>query len=363
MPENPEGQERTEEPTPKRLQEARDRGQVAKSLDVTSSLILLLGTLVLFLFGNYLSTNLQNFFRQIFQTMSKISLNNEESINDFLRNTVETTGLIIFPVIVLIFFVALVGEIAQVGVRIAPKKFTEGVDFKKIFNPLPGIRRIFFSKRTLVELFKSFFKMFIIFGVIYWILSGKLEKFILLPSLPISEISSFMFDITFELTYKVAIAYILIAVADFAYQKYQYREDLKMTKQEVKEEHRQTEGDVLIKSRLRAIARDRLRKILRERVKNADVVITNPTHIAVALQYKPETMDAPVVVAKGVDYLAEKIIEIARQAGVPIVRNPTVAQTLYRLVPVDHVIPVSLYRAIAEILAFVYSQQHKSWSN
>ncbi len=360
MAENPEGQEKTEEPTPKRLEEARERGQVAKSIDTTSALVLLLGTLTLFLFGDFLAANLKIFFRSIFRIATEVEPANIEQLLDFGHQLLAFLTITILPILLIIFLVAFTGEVAQVGLKIATKKFTEGVDFKKFINPLPGLRRLFFSKRTVVELLKSFFKMGIIMGVMYWVLSGQIELFILLPSLPMTQIASFMFDIAFELTYKVAIAYILIAIGDYAFQKYQHREDLKMTKQEVKDEMKQMEGDVKIKARLRALARERLRKLILQRVKEADVVITNPTHYAVALQYKADTMDAPIVVAKGVDYLALKIIELARSAKVPIVQNPPLAQTLYKLVDIDEMIPESLYRAVAEVLAYVYTQRRAS---
>ncbi len=359
MAETPEGQEKTEEPTPKRLEEARERGQVAKSIDTTSALILLLGTLTLFLFGDLLSQNLRTFFRALFQIAPNIPIANPDELLQFTRNIVAFLAITLAPILLLIFLVAFIGEVSQVGLKIATKKFTEGVDFKKFINPLPGLRRLFFSRRTVVELLKSFFKMGIIMGVMYWVLAGQIEQFVLLPSLPLPAITKFMFDIAFELTYKVGIAYILIAAGDYAFQKYQYREDLKMTKYEVKEEMKQMEGDVKIKARIRALARERLRKLILQRVKEADVVITNPTHYAVALQYKPEHMDAPIVVAKGVDYLALKIIDIARQAKVPIIHNPPLAQTLYRIVDIDEMIPESLYRAVAEVLAYVYTQRGK----
>jgi flagellar biosynthetic protein FlhB len=169
-----------------------------------------------------------------------------------------------------------------------------------------------------------------------------------------------MFGLTFELVWKSGLAYLVLGMADFYYQKWNYTEELKMTKQEVKEENKQQEGDLQAKMRIRQMGRDRIRKIMLKNVAKADVVITNPTHYAVALKYDPLQSDAPVVVAKGVDFLAQRIKDIARAHDVPIVEDKPLARLLYRIVDVDQTIPESVFTAVANVLAYVWKLKKKA---
>lgn len=353
MAENKEGQEKTEPASAKRIREARARGQTAKSMDITTAAVLLLGGIIVFLLGSPAMTDIQKFMQIIFIESSTIQLT-FENISSYYFKFILFFLKLILPIVSIIFFIVLVAEISQTGLHIATKKFTEGLNFKKIFNPLSGIKKIFFSGRSLFELAKSLVKIFILGFIVYGILENRVEETIDLIEKPISEIGSFLAEVSLEIVAKVGAVYILIAVADMIYQKYRYKEDLKMTKQEVKEENKQAEGDPRVKARLRSIMRSRIRKLMLKNVKTADVVITNPTHFAVALAYNPSKMSAPVVIAKGADYLAAQIRIIAEENQIPIVEQAPLARALFFSTDVDMEIPENLFKAVAQVLAYVY---------
>lgn len=354
MAQNKDGMEKTEQATPKKLNEARDRGQVAKSLDVTTAAILLIGGLSVFMFLGSISNSVMDLSRSVFGNISNITLS-QENIPFYFGKFAMFLLKVVGPIILLVFIVALAAEIAQVGFRIATKKFTEGLRFKQIFNPFQNLKRIFFSSYSLFELAKGVVKIIILGLVAYSVLSNKDKELVSILQMPFNEIVNLMFRISLELVWKIGVVYIVIAVADFAFQKWRFKNDMKMTKQEVKEEWKQMEGDPLVKSRLRSIMRTRLRQIMLKNVPSADVIVTNPTHFAIALKYNQEEMSAPKVLAKGVDYLALKIREIASENEIPIVENPPLARQIYYNVDVDQEIPEELYKAVAQVLAYVYS--------
>lgn len=353
MAENKEGQEKTEEPTSRRLEEARNRGQVGKSNDVTTSAILLIGGMLLFLWGGSIMSGYRGFMVYVLHNSASFEITYQNVLSNFYKLMGMLAGMVL-PLMLTVLAVALLGEIAQVGLKIANKKFTEGLNFKKIFNPFGGIKKVMFSTNSLVELAKSFIKLIALGGFAVYIIYDRREEYVALANRPFFDLADLMVDVSFELVLKVGIAYIAVAFADYYYQKWKYRNELKMTKQEVKDENKQSEGDQMIKSRMRAIMRSRLRKIMMQNVPKADVVITNPTHFAVALKYKPGQDSAPIVVAKGVDFLALKIREVATQHGVPIVEEPPLARQLYFTVDVEQEIPEKLFKAVAQILAYIY---------
>lgn len=354
MAETPEGKEKTEPATPRRLSEARQRGQVAKSVDFTTAVMIILGGFLTLLYMGVLSQGIQNFFQ--LNLINSFNFNiTSESIARLFYDVIIFLAKFLLPLILLVFIFVVVSEISQVGLHLATKKFTKGLNFRSIFNPLAGIKRIFFSGRAYFELAKSLAKIFILGWVVYSVLKKYIELDLFLVAKPINSIPQLMFKVTFELIAKVGAVFILIAIADRIYQKYRYKEDLKMTKEEVKEEARQSEGDPTVKARIRGLMRQRLRKIILKNIQTrADVVVTNPTHFAVALEFKPYKMPAPVVVAKGVDYMALKIREIAMENGIPIVEEPPLAQALYYSVEIDQEIPEFLFKAVAQVLAYVY---------
>lgn len=354
MAQNKDGAEKTEQATPKRLNEARDRGQVAKSMDVTTAAILLIGGLSVFMFINSISNNVMDLSRSVLGNISNITLT-EQSIPTYFTKFALFLFKVVGPVIIFIFIIALVAEIAQVGFKIATKKFTEGSHIKQIFNPFQNLKRVFFSSYSLFELGKGILKIIILGLVAYSVLQTKDKELVSLLQMPFNEIVKLMFRISLELVWKMGVVYLLIAAADYFFQKWKFKNDMKMTKQEVKEEWKQMEGDPLIKSRIRSMMRGRLRQIMLKNVPSADVIVTNPTHFAIALKYDQKEMSAPRVIAKGVDYLALKIREIASENDVPIIENPPLARQIYYNVEVDQEIPEELYQAVAQVLAYIYS--------
>ncbi|OGU18413.1 MAG: flagellar biosynthesis protein FlhB [Ignavibacteria bacterium GWB2_35_12] len=358
MAENKEGQEKTEPASAKRLNEARARGQVSKSFDVTTAAMMLFGGIIVFLFGKALISGLQEFMRYIFYNSSSINIT-QDNIGSIFLQLLLFLAKVLLPILVLVMLIAFVAEVSQVGFKFATKKFTEGLHFKRIFNPIGGLRKIFMSGRAVFELVKSFAKLLLFSLIVYQVLSSRAEETVGLMERPIDDIGAFIASVCFELLTKISLVFILIAIADFFYQKYRFREDMKMTKQETKEESKQTEGDPKIKQRIRSILRSRLRKLMLKKVKTAEVVITNPTHFAVALSYKSEDMSAPILVAKGLDYLALQIREIAEQSGVPIVEDPPLARVIYYKVDVEQEIPENLFKAVAQVLAYVYHLKRK----
>ncbi|MCL5990651.1 MAG: flagellar biosynthesis protein FlhB [Bacteroidetes bacterium] len=359
MAENKEGQEKTEPASAKRLNEARARGQVSKSMDVTTAAMMLFGGIIIFLFGNALISGIQDFMRYMFYNSSSINIT-DNNVGSLFIQILLLLSKILLPILVLIMIIALIAEVSQVGFTFATKKFTEGNHFKQIFNPFSGLKKIFMSGRAVFELVKSFAKLLLFSLIVYQVLDARAEETVGLMERPIEDIGAFIAAVCFELLIKISVVFILIAVVDFFYQKYRFKEDMKMTKQETKEETKQTEGDPKIKQRIRSILRSRLRKLMLKKVRTAEVVITNPTHFAVALSYKSEDMSAPVLVAKGLDYLALQIREIAEQAGVPIVEDPPLARVIYYQVDVEQEIPENLFKAVAQVLAYVYHLKRKA---
>jgi flagellar biosynthetic protein FlhB len=358
MAENQDGQEKTEGASPKKMDEARDRGNVSKSTDITTATVLLFGGLSVFLFGPPMIGQFQGFMKEIFINSAQIKIT-EMSVPLLFTKFISATATMLLPLISVIFAIALAGEISQVGVQFASKKFTEGLNWKTIFNPFGGLKRMFFSKNSLFELVKSLAKIFILGLVVWSVLYDKDEQIIGLMERPFADMGIFMTDVALEMVWKLGLVYAFIALADFYFQRWRYKDDMKMTKKEVKDESKQSEGDPAVKSRIRSMMRGRIRKLMLQNVPKADVVITNPTHYAIAIVYAQGQMSAPKVVAKGVDFLAARIREIAKDHDIPIVEDPPLARTLFKLVEVDQEIPEDLFKAVAQILAYVYSLNGK----
>lgn len=354
MAENKEGQEKTEEASGKRIADAHERGQFAKSMDVTTAAVLLIGGLAVFLFASQFTDKYRGFVIYTLHNMTDFNITDDSIYHRFIE-IVLFMAEILLPIMGVILFVGTAAEIAQVGFNFASKKFTEGMRWEQVFNPFSGLRKIFFSQNSLVELIKSVAKLGLL-GIVVWsVLRNKDAEIIGLLERPFIDVGTFMIKTSIEMVWKVGVAYILIAFADYFYQRYRFAEDLKMTKQEVKEENKQSEGDPRVKSRMRQLMRGRLRKIMLQNVPKADVVIANPTHFAVAISYKSGEMSAPKVVAKGVDFLALRIREIAENNNVPVIENPPLARAIYFNSDVDDEIPENLFRAVAQVLAYVYS--------
>jgi flagellar biosynthetic protein FlhB len=347
-------QEKTEQATSKRRQDAREKGQVAKSREMAS--VAVLGAcLVYFYFdASALATRLMELMRTSFRKAGQMTIS-IDNIQPLLADLVFQTFMLLAPFLLVTVIAGFTINVLQVGIlfsseAIAPK-------YSKI-DPIKGFQRLF-SLRSLVEMVKNILKMAIIGFVAYLTISGESHKLLPLVDLSVSEILGYMGEVSFKILYSTCWVLVILAVLDYGYQRWEHERSLKMSLKEIKEENRQTEGDPLIKGRIKRLQREMARKRMMAAVPKADVVITNPTHLAVAIRYESETMIAPCVVAKGADFIAEKIKEIARSSGVPIVENKVVAQVLYKMIAVEQAVPVNLYKAIAEILAYVYSLKAK----
>jgi len=362
MAENKDGTEKTEEATVKRLQDAREKGQVSKSQDVTTAGILLIGGLVVFALGKTMFVKLRGFFSSAFSTAGQFDFT-DANISLYLLSLIKMLAELLLPVFFAIMILVLITEISQVGLKIATKKWSEPETWMKPFKLLSGLKRVFFSTRSLFELAKGSAKILVLGGVAFFVIKKNLEKMIGVVELPFIKVAQTMADVGFEILTKVGGLYILIATADFFWQRWKFKQDMKMTKQEVKDEGKQMEGDQQVKAKLRAMGRSMIRKKMIAGVANADVVITNPTHFAVAISYKQGEHSAPIVVAKGVDFLALKIREVANENNVTIVEDPPLARTLYKLVEVEQEIPEVLFKAVAQVLAYVFQLKAGSFAS
>lgn len=354
MAEENQDQERTEQATPKRREEAHEKGQVAKSRELAS--VAVLGScLIYFYFGaSHMVKHMSALMKRYFINSSRLSIN-DVNIHSILLDFIYETFLILIPFLIVVMIAGFLANLFQVGFMFSTESIKP--QLSKI-DPLKGFRRLL-STRSLVELAKGIAKMTIVGLIAYWTMKGELRKIMPLMNYNIADIIIFISRVSFKILLTTSIALLVLAILDYIYQKWEFEKNLKMSRQEIKDENKQTEGDPLVKGRIRRLQRDIARKRMMAQVPKADVVVTNPTHFAVAISYAPEKMSAPVVVAKGADFLAEKIKEIARQHDIPIVENKSVAQVLYRMVDVDQTVPETLYKAIAEILVYVYSLKRK----
>ncbi len=339
---------KTEEPSERKISKAKEEGDVAISQDAKSFLMLLGMLFVVWL--------LLPLMFKWFYTLSLKFIENPESIPtdpkhlQFLFGQTVMGMLKILSIPFLIFMIlGLTASIAQTGFVYAPKKLLPDWNKLNIFAALPK----FINMKKVVESLKGIIKITVITFISILVIRPYLEKINLMPTMDTMAILSFIHKVVVLLIFTVLIAVLIIALADYAWQKYSHLKKLRMTKQEVKDEYKQMEGDPLVKSRIRQVRMERARHRMMDNVPKADVVIVNPTHYAVALEYKMETMDAPVVVAKGLDHLALRIRELAEENNVPIVENPPLARALFASVDLDQAIPQEHFKAVAEVIGYV----------
>ncbi|HVZ81917.1 MAG TPA: flagellar biosynthesis protein FlhB [bacterium] len=343
---------KTEKATPRRLQEAREKGQVARSVEVNSALVLL-GALFAFRFaGPYMIESMGRLSSFCYRNLD-VSFDMENVYAMVLFYMTEVFK-IIAPVLGVVLVVGLLSNYLQVGVLFTMKplvpKFTN-------INPVTGFQKLF-SRRSLVEFIKSLMKLFLVGIIAFFGMKEALAQLVPTMDMQGSESLKFVGKLTLGILDWIIFAFVILALMDYFYQRWEYQDGLKMTKQEIKDEFKQSEGDPMIKARIRQIQREMARRRMFESIPKADVVITNPTHVAVALQYK-DGMQAPMVLAKGERVIAERIKEMARKHGVPIVENPPLARAILKQCPVGAPISSDLFGAVAEVLAFVYRLNQK----
>jgi flagellar biosynthesis protein FlhB len=342
-------EEKSEAATPKRRTEARRRGQVAKSTDL-SSIVGLMGVLMaLSAIVGASSQVVTQYFGYVFRNLDGMQISTPQVMTQGSMAML-TFGKAMMPLFAVAMVLGIVSNVAQTGLLWA----TEGLrpDFNRI-NPLSGAKR-FVSARSFVELAKSSFKIGLIGWIAYVTVRGSYPQLVMMTRMEVGQGIALVGELVFRLAFRVVGTLLVIAALDYAYQRYSFEKSLRMTKEEVKQEHKQSEGSPQLKSRVRARQRELAKKRMMQDVPAADVVITNPTHFAVALKYNAEEHTAPRVVAKGQDLMAHKIRELAQHNDVPIVENPPLARALYKQVDIGREVPSELYEAVAEVLAFVY---------
>ena len=344
--------EKTEEPTAKKRQDARKKGQVARSQELNTAFVLLIGFLILRVLWEFMYVNIAEYTIYLYAHLSQST--STEAISELFIGIMILLAKTVMPVMLAILIVGLGINVFQVGLMVSTEKLEPKLEN---LSPINGFGRIF-SKRSLVELFKSLFKIIVIGYFLYLYLKDQIP---LLPQFIFFDLPQSLAtaaNIIFTMAFQVVGVIMVMAVADYAYQQWQTTQDLMMSKQEVKDEYKQMEGDPQIKGKIKQKQRQMAMQRMMSEVPKADVIITNPTHLAVALSYK-KGMIAPTVLAKGQDLVAERIKQIAREHRILIVENKPVARALYESVDVGGMVPAELYQAVAEILAYVYRIKHR----
>jgi flagellar biosynthetic protein FlhB len=346
--------EKSERPTGKRLRDTRNRGKVARSRELGISVTCLGGSIAIYYSAGMIFRHTQSVMQELWGHGFQAALESNLTQTLFMQ-LAQHFFLMIAPAALVIIVLALATDIIQIGgfliawEALSPK-FTN-------LNPLNGLKNLF-SPRSLVELVKSLLKLLVVVYIAYLIIRAEQDRFLPLIDSPVLDSVALLGSLAMKILVQSSLAMLVLSILDYAYQRWQYRRDLMMTKQEVKEEQKQSEGNPQIKARIRSLQRAMARRRMMAKVPKATVVITNPTHYAVALQYH-KGLEAPQVVAKGQNLIAHRIVKLARKHHVPVVPNPPLARALYQQVELEGQIPLTLYRAVAKVLAFVFQQREQ----
>ncbi|MEW5953964.1 MAG: flagellar biosynthesis protein FlhB [Bacillota bacterium] len=347
-------QQKTEPPTPYKLQQARKKGQVAKSKDLSAALILLAAVALFFALREPSSMAMQQQLAQYFANCLHYQLP-PESMPAVVIDFIKFAGILLAPVLLLCVTVAFLADILQVGFLFAPEAIKPKLER---LNPLEGFKRMF-SVKALVELVKSILKVIIVAAAVYLVIRLHIAELLVIFFQTPVQVFFTIINIVLAAALAGGGAFLILAMLDLLFQRYDHYKNMRMTRQEVKDELKQTEGDPWFKAWQKRRQREIVLNSIRQEVPRATVVVTNPTHVAVALRYD-DNMTAPRVVAKGAGHLAAKIRELAGVHGVPVIRRPEIARTLYRQAEPGQEIPVELYQAVAEIIAMVYRLKGKA---
>lgn len=348
------GGEKTEPASQKKLDDARKKGQVAKSKEIVNSVFLVIAFAFLKIYVGSMGESFIESFTKIYNIIPKYSRNAEDMnvnvalavLGDMLMSIIT----LIAPFLALAFLIYFVGDLVQVKWKISGEALKP--KFSNL-NPVNGIKRMF-SKQSLINLLKSVAIVFICVYIVYTEIVDKINALYGLYDVSLAQGIGYAGDIIFSIALKISAVYLIVGVIDFVFQKRKFKQDMMMTKQEVKDEYKQSEGDPTVRQQIRRKMREVSQRRMMQKLPEADVVITNPTHFAVAIKYDLALAKAPVVIAKGEDFLAQKIKEVARENNIEIVENKPLARALYHSVDIDEEIPQELYQAVAEVLAVVY---------
>lgn len=347
--------EKTEKATPKKREDSRKKGQVLKSPDVTSAIVLLTVFVFLFFFASFLRTEIFSFFSVTFTKYMLIETLTIDTAIIIYKDMLLEMAVILLPIMLVAVVAAVAANYFQFGLLFTtePLKF----DLKKI-DPIKGLKRIF-SLKAIIELLKSILKISFIGSITTLILWMNLEQVLSLSFKTAWDTLSTVGWLTGTMGIAASCVLLFISILDFFYQKFDYEKNLKMSKQDIKDEHKNSEGDPIVKSRIRQRQREMAMRRMMQEIPSADVVITNPTHFAIVLKYDDESMDAPTVVAKGADFVAQKIKLIAKENNVVMVENRQLARSMFDQVEVGQRIPDEFFKAVAEVLAYVYRIKQK----
>lgn len=350
-----EDEGRTEEPTEHKKKKAREEGNVPKSQELVGIIVFLLTFWTVAALSNTIFQGLVD----IFQFNLNAILDHEPDTFDLYPNLMRLLWMIVkvvVPVMAVGVIGALIANVAQTGFIFSTKKLSP--DFEKLFSNIgSNFKKMFWSTETIFNLFKSLLKVVGVFAIAFLVANARAGEIISIPRIPVINAMSLIANIILQYVTFTGILLLVFAIGDYAFQRWQYRESLKMSKFEVKQEYKEMEGDPLIKNRIREMERRLLNNKMMKEVPTADVVITNPTHFAIALKYKPEFMNAPMIVAKGKDDIARRIKEVAKDNGVYVIENKPLARALYYRTEVGDYIPEDLYVAVANILKTVYNMK------
>ena len=349
MPDNA-GQEKTEKATGKKRSEARKKGQVAQSKEISSAMILMTSIGIFYFAGAWIFWSLSELITGVYQNIGTLRITAVSDASAFSLEILYQFLTVLLPFLIPIAVVGFIANVMQVGFQFN----TEAIALKLTkLNPVSGLKRLV-SLKALVELGKSIIKILFIGSIAYLLVKSDMKEFPILIHQEVGQILVFIARVSLKVCFFVCLAMIVLAVLDFIYQRWQHEEDLKMTKQEVKDEQKQTYGDPKVKARIRSVQLEMARRRMMEAVPGADVVITNPTHLALALKFDAREMVAPRILAKGSGHIAQRIREIAVEHQIPIVEEKPLAQALFKMVEIGDYIPAELFRAVAEVLAYVY---------
>ena len=345
-----EGGEKSEEPTPHRLREAREKGQIAKSREITVAFVLLLSYFLFRYLGEFMWKNLTETARAILQLIPEAPDFSLSLAGYVFLLALRGLALVVLPIFGIAFISTFIAEALQTGFVFAADPLSPRLER---ISPLEGFKKMF-SLQGLVELVKSLFKIGIVFYIAWYAAKEELPYIVILIEAQPWDAIVLGGSIAYKIAIRVGLFYIAVAILDYLYRRWEYMRNLKMTRQEVKEEYKRLEGDPMVKQRMRDLQRQVAMSRMMAAVPQADVVVTNPTHVAVALKYDTEKMKAPVLLAKGLRKIAEEIRRIAEAHEISIVENEPLARSLYRTTKLRQEIPAELYQAVAEVLAYVY---------
>lgn len=346
--------EKTEKATPKKRQDTRKKGQAAKSQDVNTAIGLLVVFTFLLFFSPKLGQAIFHIFRQAFTEYILLDLT-PGNLREITFEVFKGMAILLGPVMLLGLMASVGANLLQVGFMASAEPLKP--KFEKI-DPVKGMKRIF-SVRAIVELLKSILKIGFVGFVAFFVLWQRIDEVLILSHKTVPAALKTIASLTLQMGISASIALLLLSLLDYLYQRYDFEKNIRMSKQDIKDEFKNTEGDPLIKSKIKQRQREMAMARMMQEVPNADVVITNPTHYAIALKYDENQSDAPVVVAKGLDFMAERIKKLAREHGVVLVENRPLAQALYKQTDIGDKIPEDFFKAVAEILAYVYRLKHK----